>query len=255
MAGDAPVMAWVGLERPAMVLLHGFALDARMWRRQVEVFGPDRRVLTLDLPGFGPQARDLGEVELAAEIRRAMDAAKLGKAHLVASSFGAAAAIDFALEAPERVASLVLVGPLLLGRRTGIDAWSKCVLLANDGDKTTAAEVWLDDPLFESVRRAEPLFEEVRQIVLDYGGGHWTGKVSSVWNEPDPVERLKALDIPALVVSGETDLPSFIQMAEAYAKALPKARREIIRGVGHLPMMEAAPAFNDLLRDFLASVD
>jgi pimeloyl-ACP methyl ester carboxylesterase len=153
------------------------------------------------------------------------------------------------------VASLVLAGPILLGRRIGIDAWSKCVLLANDGDKTTAAEVWLDDPLFESVRHSEALFEEVRTIVLDYGAGHWTGKVTSIWNEPDPMMRLRELDIPALIVSGEADLPSFMIMAEAYAKALPRARREIIRGVGHLVTMEAANTFNELLREFLESVD
>src|SRR5262245_31421583 len=167
-------------DRPALVMLHGFALDARMWRRQVDAFSADYRILTLDLPGFGPQAREVGEVEPAAEIERAMSAAKLSRAHLMASSYGAAVAVDYAFQYPERVASLVLAGPMLLGRRMGIDAWQRCVSLANDGDRATAAEVWLDDALFESLRHEEDLFEEVRQIVLDYGGHHWTGKVTSV---------------------------------------------------------------------------
>jgi pimeloyl-ACP methyl ester carboxylesterase len=162
--------------------------------------------------------------------------------------------VDYALQYPDRVASLVLAGPIMLGRRMAVDAWSKCILLANDGDKTTAAEVWLDDPLFESMRHEEILFEEVRQIVLDYGGAHWTGKVTSIWGDPDPMLRLKELDIPALVVSGEADLPTFITMAEAYAKALPKARREIIKGVGHHVTMEAANAFNELVQGFLEDV-
>ena len=42
-------------------------------------------------------------------------------------------------------------------------------------------------------------------------------------------------------------------MAEAYARAIPKARREIIQGVGHHVSLEAAPVFNDLVRGFLAS--
>jgi pimeloyl-ACP methyl ester carboxylesterase len=253
--GEAPIMAWVGLERPAVVFLHGFALDARMWRRQIDVIGQDHRVLTLDLPGFGPQARDVGEVEPAAEIRRAVDAVKLDRVHLVAASYGAAVAVDFALQHPDRVASLVLAGPILLGRRLAVDAWSKCILLANDGDKTTAAEVWLDDPLFETLRHEENLFEEVRQIVLDYSGAHWTGKVTSLWSEPDPMLALAKLEAPALVVSGEADLPSFLGMAEAYAKALPNARREIVKGVGHHVTMEAAPAFNELLRSFLEDAE
>jgi pimeloyl-ACP methyl ester carboxylesterase len=65
---------------------------------------------------------------------------------------------------------------------------------------------------------------------------------------------LKDLDIPALVVSGEADIPSFMLMAEAYAKALPRARREIIQGVGHLVNIEAADVFNDLVRAFLETL-
>lgn len=239
---------------PALVLLHGFALDARMWRRQVDEFHRDHRVMVVDLPGFGPQARELGEVEPAAELGRALDVARFKKAHIVALSYGAAVAVDFALQHPERVASLVLVAPMLLGRRLGIDAWQRSVALANDGDKTTAAEVWLDDALFETLRLDEDLFEEVRQIVLDYGGGHWTGKVTASWHEADPVPRLKELAVPTLIVSGEQDLPSFVIMAEAYAKAMPKARREIVQGVGHHVSLEAPDVFNGLVRAFFASL-
>jgi 3-oxoadipate enol-lactonase len=236
--------------KPALVFLHGFALDARMWRRQVDAFANDRRVMIVDLPGFGPQARDVGEVEPATELARAMDAAKLDRAHLVGMSFGAAVAADFALAYPGRVESLVLVAPMLLGRRLGIEAWSRCVDLANDGDKTTAAELWLDDPLFETLRQDEELFEEVRQIVLDYGGGHWTGKVTSSFHHPDPVPALKQLKVPTLVISGEADIPSFMLMAEAYAKTIPNARREIVQGVGHHVSLEAPSHFNELIRAF-----
>lgn len=48
--------------KPALVLLHGYALDSRMWRPQVEAFADTHRILLVDLPGFGLQARALGEV-------------------------------------------------------------------------------------------------------------------------------------------------------------------------------------------------
>ena len=239
---------------PALVLLHGFALDSRIWRRQVDALSEDFRVLTLDLPGFGPQARELGDVSPADELARAMDVTGLLRAHLVAHNYGAAVAIDFALQHPKRVQSLSLVAPMMLGRRSGIEAWQRCVALANEGDRPTAVEVWLDDPLFEGIRGDEETFEEVRQIVLDYLGYHWTGKVTSKWHETDPISRLKSLEIPAVVVSGEGDIPSFMLMAEAYAKALPKVRREIIQGAGHLLMVERPEELNAILRDFLKSV-
>jgi pimeloyl-ACP methyl ester carboxylesterase len=238
--------------KPALVMLHAFALDARMWRRQVEALSADHRILLVDLPGFGPQARDLGDVEPANEVARAMDAAKLARAHVVASSFGAAIAMDLALAHPDRVASLVLAGPLLLGSRTDIASWQRCVELASDGDRMTAAEVWLDDPLFDSLRRDEDLFEEVRQIVLDYNGSHWTGRVTNTWLEADPASRLGQLEIPTLVVSGAEDQRSFQAMAEAYARSIPGARREVVAGAGHLVNLDAPDAFNDLVRRFLA---
>ena len=61
-------------------------------------------LVRLDLPGFGPQAREVGEIDNAKEVKRAMDTAHLGKAHVVASAFGAAVAIDFALQHPDRIA-------------------------------------------------------------------------------------------------------------------------------------------------------
>lgn len=253
-AADRPSAAASSDERPALVMLHGFALDSRMWRRQIDVLGEHYRVLTVDLPGFGPQARELGEVEAAAALKTALDAARVDQAHILANSFGAAVAADFALLHPSRVRSLTLMGPLLLGRRTGIEAWSRCVALAAEGDRATAAEIWLDDPLFEGIRSDEELFEELRQIVLDYGGGHWTGKVIAKWSNPDPIPALKKLEIPALVVSGEMDIPSFIQMAEAYARALPRARREIVQAAGHLPNIEQPDQFNAILLEFLAAV-
>lgn len=237
--------------RPAVLLLHGFSLDHRMWRRQVEALHPHYRVITADLPGFGPQARDCGMVSPAEQLERALDKCGALKVHVVGHSIGAAVAVDFAFVNPRRVASLTLAGPLMLGRRTGIEAWGRCVSLANEGDLHTALDVWLDDPLYAPARRDDELFEEVRNIVLDYGAAHWLGRVTNRWSDPDPFPRLAELEMPSLVVTGKLEIPSFQAMAEAYAKALPRARREEIDDVGHLVNMEGADEFNRLLVDFI----
>ena len=88
-------------------------------------------------------------------------------------------------------------------------------------------------------------------MVLDYSGAHWTGRITSRWGDPDPLPSLRKLDVPALVISGDTDIASFTTMAEAYARTLPRARREILVGAGHLANLERSAEFNALLRDFL----
>ncbi len=62
------------------------------------------------------------------------------------------------------------------------------------------------------------------------------------------------IEVPTLVVSGEADLPSFMLMAEAYAKGIKRSRREIIQGTGHNVPFEAPEALNAILRDFLATI-
>lgn len=240
-----------GERRSALVMLHDFALDHRMWQPQVDALSSHFRVLTVDLPGFGAQSRNLGAVRPSEAIARAMDACGLVRANFLASGHGAAFAVDFALGAPRRVESLVLASPILLGRRMGVESWSRCAALANDGDLVTALETYLDDPLFASLRENEDMFEYVRQIVLDYGGAHWTQDVVNAFDEEDPASRLAEIHAPALVVSGERDIPSMRQMADAYVRALPRARQEIVVGAGHLPNLEAIGDFSRLVRSFL----
>lgn len=236
---------------PPVVMLHGFALDARMWRPQVAALAPKHRVLTLDLPGFGPQAPKRGATNPARQVLAALDSCRIERAHFVGNSFGAAVAVDLALLEPGRVASLTLVGPLMIGRRDGIESWDRCVEMAREGDRVTAAEIWLDDPLFEGVRGDGDVFDDLREIVLDYGGGHWTGEITSEWNEVDPTSRLGEIAARTMVVSGEADIPTFVQMAEAYARGLPNVRREIVQATGHLVNLEQPEKFNALLHDFL----
>ncbi len=252
--GSPKVTDSIETTRPALLFLHGFSLDHRMWRAQIEALHPAYRVVTADLPGFGPQARDCGLVSPAEQLTRVMDKCGALKAHLIGHSIGAAVAIDFALLFPRRVLSLTLVDPLMLGRRTGIEAWGRCVSLANEGDLHTAIDVWLDDPLYAPARRNEKLFEEVRAMALDYRAAHWLGRVTNRWSDPDPYPRLEELDIPALVIGGKLDIPSFKAMADAYARALPKVRREELDDVGHLANMEAPARFNRLLIDFIEQV-
>lgn len=244
MPGGAPAL-------PALVFVHSFGLDYRMWRPQVEALAGRFRILTLDLPGFGPQARAKGDVTPAFEIARALDVCGLVKAHFVGAGGGATAVLDFALRHPRRVESLVLQGPMVPGREVRGDAWERAVSLAKEGDKATAVEMWLDSPLFDGARVDDSLFDELRQIALDYTCAHWLDEVQDCYLEADPASRLAELDMPALVVSGQHDAAELMKLAVDIAKALPHGSHKIVNGVGHLPNFEAPDAFNFLLTQFV----
>ena len=123
--------------------------------------------------------------------------------------------------------------------------------LAKEGDKATAVEMWLDSPLFDGARVDDSLFDELRQIALDYTCAHWLDEVQDCYLEADPASRLAELDMPALVVSGQHDAAELMKLAVDIAKALPHGSHKIVNGVGHLPNFEAPDAFNFLLTQFV----
>ena len=218
-----------------IVFLHGMPLDGTVWGPQLAAFPG---ALAPDLPGYGSRQlegeADLGELEPMTE-----------GAHLVGHSFGAAVAVDLALRRPGSVRSLTLANPLLLGRSSGIAAWSTCVERAKAGDIEGARTAWLECPLFDGAR------DQVRKAMSGYLGGHWNGRTRTAFRVTDPAPRLGELAIPVLVVTSTRDYPSFQAMAREYHDTLPNSRLEEL-DAGHMAPCERPDRFNAVLSAFLS---
>ena len=100
---------------PAVVLLHGGLNDSRLWDEQMRPLSKRFRVVRYDLRGFGRSNAEKVEFWPPEDLRALLDFLKIEKATLVGLSLGGIIAADFALEHPERVERLVLVGPGLRG--------------------------------------------------------------------------------------------------------------------------------------------
>ncbi len=97
-------------EGPAVVLLHAGVADSRMWEPQLRSFTSSHTVLRVDLPGFGRSPFESKLVSYRGAVREALDVAGIDRAAVVGVSLGGNRALDLALESPERVSALVLVG-------------------------------------------------------------------------------------------------------------------------------------------------
>jgi len=100
-------------EKQALVLLHGFTSDLRMWAPAIEKLSRRWRVIRLDFRGHGlssapEDAEDYAMPVLAADVAALMDSLEVDRATLVGSSFGGMVALEFAVTWPERVRALVL---------------------------------------------------------------------------------------------------------------------------------------------------
>jgi pimeloyl-ACP methyl ester carboxylesterase len=240
---------------PAVVLLHAGIADRSMWADHLDALADaGHRALAMDIPGFGEATLTPGEQAPWTDVLQTMDALSIERAAFVGNSFGAALALRVAVVAPDRVSALVLVSSPAPGLEPSTElaeAWQaeESALERGDVDAAVAAVVdaWT---LPDASRELRDRVATMQRRAFDR-----QAEVTEVSEAPDPVEEdpdlLARLDVPALVVAGEHDMPDFRDGAELLARTLPHARHVVIEGAGHLAPLETPDAFRDLMLDFL----
>jgi branched-chain amino acid transport system permease protein len=264
-----------GRGRAAVVLVHGNFASARWWRPLLERLRPGLKMFAPALRGFGRTvAKEAGHdvATLARDLGDFVDGLSLGRVHLVGHSLGGAVALELALTAPERVASLVLVSSApaegLEGMRQGDGAvarllrWfpadvavSRLALLA-----TLEMSRWygahragLRAALLEMLAGAELPAPELEALVDDAARVEPSTIVALYagldrWNV---AARLPELKVPVLVVAGRRDQIVPLSLLERMAGQLPSGELVVLDEVGHSPQLERPAEFADLVHGFL----
>ena len=245
-----------GSEHP-LVLIHGFALDTRMWDYQFEAFAQHYRVVRYDMRGYGKSLPPTDEsYSHTDDLMALLERLRTDRAHVFGQSRGGAVAIDFALAHPEATGALVLVDPVLGGH-----SWSQEAARTDGAIWETAAKSgveagkakWLAHPLFAPAREKPEVAARLEQIVSDYSGWHLINTDPGRYADPPAAQRLHEIGAPTLVVVGERDLPDFLVIADTLQQ-VPNARKVVLPGVGHMCNMEDPTKFNEVVLDFLANL-
>jgi pimeloyl-ACP methyl ester carboxylesterase len=241
---------------PAVVLIHGFSLDMRMWDPQVAELAAAFRVVRYDCRGFGISGPLDPAVPYthAADLIAMLDYLSIEQATLVGLSFGGQVALKTALAAPERVLALVLLDSLLDGVPWDEESKAGLTELSSQlraGGLIAGRKAWLAHPLFAAAQRRPELSTKLAEMVADYPGQHWLGQDPHRPDSAAPIELLERLTIPALVIAGELDVPGFRVMTDVLGQRLPLAEKVIVEDAGHMVNMEQPAAVNALLLRFL----
>ncbi len=251
---------------PPLLLIHGLLGYAFSWRRNIAEFSRTRKVVALDLPGLGYSDRvvmDCSLRALAGFLRRFMDAVGISTAEVIGTSHGGALAMRLALDAPQRVRSLVLVASVNPWSRAG----RKRIAVLGSGPGGVIARLLLPK-LLPHLQRVglERMYGDRSRIPAGTLAGYagplavpgtadhalrilrcWQSDVSALASE------IPRLAVPALLLWGSRD--SAVPVASAYAlqQHLPQAQLVVLEGVGHLPYEEAPEEFNRAVLSFLSS--
>lgn len=242
----------------AVVLVHAFMLDTRMWDDQFKVLSRRYRVIRYDARGFGRSALPQTNVPYshADDLQALLRAQNIDRAHLVGASMGGHFAIDFALSYPERCRSLSLIDSVIGGWQWSpqwLASYAPIIHAAERGDIPGAKAAWLAHPIFNSVRAKNAAYIHVKQMVNDYSGWHFTHADPVRALNPPALGRLAQLRAPMLSIIGARDLPEFQRMAQRLEHDA-HAQRLSISGAGHLASLEAPQPVNLALGDFLSAV-
>ena len=242
-----------------LVLVHGFSLDRRMWDDQFAFLATEYRVIRYDVRGFGNSTDvPVQPYSYPDDLMRLMDHIGIEAAHLVGLSMGGAIVVDFAVEHPERVLSLVPVDAPLdgvewltnFGTRVGIAA-----RLANQIGMDSALDLWLEDELLAPAMNNSDCAAALEEIIRDYTGWHWTSGAKSLSRDTHTSELLNTIVSPTLVIVGEHDLIDFHAMGDVMAEGIDGAHKVVIPNIGHMSNMEDPVAFNALLHGFLSGIE
>ena len=222
------------------MLLHSAVGDSRQWSRQAAALGDRFDVVAPDLPGFGTEPMPAEPFSFVDRV------VGLLPASLVGNSFGGAIALRTALESPELVDRLVLVGsglPDWEWSEEMRDYFAREEEAVRRGDLDAAAEINLEFWL-EPEHRDELRPQQRRSLELQTA--HAEPEV--LWPELPPLESLA---VPTLVVVGDRDKEDFQQIARHIAATVPGARLEVVPGAGHLVGVDRSDELNRLLFEFL----
>jgi pimeloyl-ACP methyl ester carboxylesterase len=240
---------------PAVVLLHGFPLDHRMWKPQFPVLEPKWRVVAPDFRGQGRSEVGDGQFtieHLVDDLVGILDELKIRRAVLVGLSMGGYVALRAVEREPGRVRALVLADTKAPadGNEAKVKRAAGMKKAKSEGS-AAFADGFLKAALSPATLRDRPeLVESARKMMEGCTPLGIAGTLLALAARGDMTESLAKVRVPAMVVCGEHDAITPPDDSRAMAAAL-KCRFESIPGAGHLSSMENPEAFNRLLVAFL----
>lgn len=249
-----------------VVCIHGLGATKASFLTTIAEISGERKVIALDLPGFGDSEKPLGAAYdapyFAGAVVGLLDELGIEKAHLVGNSMGGRVSIEIGLLYPERVRSMVLLAPALAWLRDRRWRWLLRGPLPKLGLIQPAPRV-ITEPLvrglvpggrkgwtaagvdeflrsFLTPRGRVAFYESARNIYLDEPHGE-----EGLWT------RMESMTPPSLFVWGRQDTLVPIGFRKHVERVLPEAEH-LELDCGHVPQMEEPERTHEKMREFLS---
>ena len=251
-----------------IVFVHEFAADHRSWEMQMRHFGQRHRCITYGARGYPPsdvpeKPERYSQDRATDDILAVLDHLKIDKAHVVGLSMGGFASLHFGFRHPARARSLVVAG---VGygaekeQQARFRAEVEAVARALQSDGMAAfAEKYAYGPTRVQFENKDPRgFAEFKAALAEHSVlGSANTQIGCQGQRPslyDLVDRMRALAVPTLILTGDEDWPC-LAPALLLKREIPTAALAVMPNCGHTINLEDPDRFNRIVGDFIAQVE
>ena len=248
-----------------LVWSHEFAGDYRSWKPQAQFFSRRYRVIAYNARGYPPsdvpQSLDDYTQEAAVEdLRGLLKFLGIERAHIGGLSMGGNVALNFGLTHPEMAESLIVAGTG--SGSTDPEGFRRNVTRRSEMMRAGGMEAMGDysnSPTRVQLLRKDPLgYEEFRQGFLEHSALGSALTFAGVQGRRPPIfdleEKMRALDVPTLIMTGDEDEPC-IEPSVFMKRCIPRSGLVVMPQAGHAINLEDPDSFNRAVLDFLTAVE
>jgi pimeloyl-ACP methyl ester carboxylesterase len=242
--------------RGALILLHAFPLNARMWEPQLGLAGGGWHVIAPQVRGVDG-ALDTQPVtsidDYVADLIDLLDALHIEDAVFCGLSMGGYLAFSLLKRAPSYIRGLVLADTRpQADTPEGLEGRERMLALVRKKGPAAVADEMIPKLLGETTRASRPaVVERVRALTLANSAEAIAGAIHALMSRPDSTPLLAGIHVPTLVVVGEEDTVTPPALSEEMHAKIAGSELVRIPHAGHLSNIERPDAFNAALTTFL----
>lgn len=244
-----------------VVFLHAFPFNAAMWEYQYAALEGSRRVIGIDLPGFGsspapadPKAATMDRwADLVAGV---LDELGLHQPVIVGASMGGYLTFELIRRHLDRIGPLVLVATR--AKSDDVDTWERRTqqqqALEGGEDLATMAKGMVEGLLSQGSLDRPELVDYVLALMQHNLPEGWIAALEAMKKRPDAMGALRGMPRKTLVVAGELDRICPLAESTLITRLVADGELVVVKDSSHLPNLENPVEFNAVLVRWLDSL-
>jgi 3-oxoadipate enol-lactonase len=240
----------------ALVLLHDGLLSSATWDNIWVSLCSKFHVIRYDRRGFGQSDSPQAPFSPTADLLAVFQHLNLQSAVLVGNSSGGAVALDFALEYPQMVEGLFLIGPVLHGMQPSeffIQRGEENNEPLQRGDTRAAAENWSKDRFLFGPRQNAARTQFLEALTKSPKSLKYSASLEQNLSPP-AARRLEQLHAPVFLLLGEFDIGDVYSFSGAIQNGVTESTRVIVEEAGHVVQLEKPDVVFDRVTRFTQRV-